>query len=390
MERVKIGVIGCGTISEVYLANFRDHYHNVELAAVADLFVEKAKATAERFGVPVGCTAAELLAMPEIQLVVNLTIPAAHYSVNRQILEAGKHAYCEKPLALNVVEAKTLVALAKEKGLMCVSAPDTFLGSGIQQSRDLIDSGAIGRPFGFTANLYTPGHELWHPNPGFYYQKGGGPLYDMGPYYLTALIYLLGPIKRISAFTTIGRKVRNILGTPKETEVDTTYTGIMEFACGAVGTVYMSLDTWDASLPLLEIYGTEGTLYVPDPNFFQGDVRLLDGKKLGAMVEAVTAPHPARLITLFSNQKNGIEDVPVAFPHTADPQLNMRGLGVSDMAQAILDGRSARLSGSVSLHVVEALNAFDWSAQHGRAYEMQTTCARTAPMEKSWDMWEVR
>lgn len=390
MERIKIGIIGCGTISEVYMTNIRDHYHNLEMAAVADLYPEKAKAAAERFGVPVGCTVEELLNMPEIVLVVNLTIPAAHYSVNKQILEAGKHAYCEKPLALNVDEAKELVALAGEKGLMCVSAPDTFLGAGIQQSRDLIDSGAIGRPFGFTANLYTPGHELWHPNPGFYYQKGGGPLFDMGPYYLTALVYLLGPIKRISCFTTIGRKVRNILGTPKETEVDTTYTGIMEFACGAVGTVYMSLDTWDASLPLLEIYGTEGTLYVPDPNFFQGSVKLLDGKKLGAMVDAVTAPHPAKLITLMSHQKDGIEDVPMEFPHNENPQENFRGLGVSDMAQAILTGRPSRMNESVSLHVVEALCAFDQSAKTGQAYEMKTTCERTAPMEKDWALWEVK
>ena len=390
MERVKIGLIGCGTIAEVYMTNIRDHYHNLELVAVADMFVEKAKSAAERYGVPVGCSVDELLAMDEIQLVVNLTIPAAHYSINKQVLEAGKHSYCEKPLALNVSEAKELVALAREKGLMCVSAPDTFLGSGIQQSRKLLDSGAIGRPFGFTANLYSPGHELWHPNPGFLFQKGAGPMGDMGPYYMTALVYLLGPIKKISCFTTIGRKSRNILGTWKDTEVDTTYTGIMEFECGAVGTVYMSLDTWDASLPLLEIYGTDGTLYIPDPNFFQGDVQILDGKKLGDMVAAVTAPHPAKLITLFSNQKAGIETVPMEFPHSEDPQENMRGLGVSDMAQAILTGRPSRLNEDVSVHVVEALNAFDYSARTGQVYVMETTCERTAAMDPSWAHWEVR
>ena len=390
MDQVKIGIIGCGTISEVYLTNIRDHFHNLDLVAVADLFVDKAKSTAERYGVPVACSPEELLQIPEIQLVVNLTIPAVHYTINKQILEAGKHAYCEKPLAVKTEEAAELVALAKEKGLMCVSAPDTFLGSGIQECRYLLDSGKIGRPFGFTANLYSPGHELWHPNPGFYYQKGGGPLFDMGPYYLTALVYLLGPIKKISCFTTIGRAERNILGTMKTTEVPTTYTGILEFACGAVGTLYMSLDTWDASLPLLEIYGTEGTVYASDPNFFQGAVRLFEGHRLQEAVDCIEAPHPAKLISFVVNQKKLSREVENEFPHSMDEHLNFRGLGVSDMAQAILNRRPSRLSGDMALHVVEAMNAFEQSAKTGTVVELQTTCVPTAPMDRFWALWEVR
>ena len=390
MEKVAIGIIGCGTISEVYMTNIREHFPNLDLRAVADLYVDKAKASAERFGVPVGCTPDELLAMPEIQIVLNLTIPAVHYKINRQILEAGKHAYCEKPLAVGTEEARELVALAKEKGLLCLSAPDTFLGAGIQECRYLLDSGRIGRPVGFTANLYSPGHELWHPNPGFYYQKGGGPLFDMGPYYLTALIYLLGPIKRLACFNTVGRAERNILGTMKTTEVPTTYTGILEFACGAVGTVYMSLDTWDSSLPLLEIYGTEGTIYASDPNFFQGSVRLFEGWRLQEAVDCIQAPHPAKLISYVVNQKKLSREVDISFPHSMDEHLNFRGLGVSDMAQAILNRRAPRLNGEVALHVVEAMNAMDDSAKYGRFYEMQTTCPRTEPMERSWKLWEVQ
>ena len=390
MEKVKIGLIGCGTIAEVYMTNIRDHFHNLELVAVADIFAEKAKSAAERYGVPVGCTVDELLAIPEIQIVLNLTIPAVHYKVNKQILEAGKHAYCEKPLSITTEEAEELQALAKEKGLMCVSAPDTFLGAGIQQCRYMLDKGKIGKPFGFTANLFSPGHELWHPNPGFYYQKGGGPLFDMGPYYLTALIYLLGPIKRLGCFTTVGRKERNILGKMTETQVPTTYSAILQFECGAVGTMYLSLDTWDSSLPLLEVYGSAGSLFVSDPNFFQGNIRYCDGSKLQNIVDSVTEPHPAKLVAMITNQKKCTEDVVLDYPHSDDPFENFRGLGVSDMAQAILTGRPSRLNGQVALHVVEAMNALEESSKTGRFYEMKSTCPRTEYMDPNWDLWEVK
>lgn len=390
MSKIGVGIIGCGTIADVYMTNITQHYENVELLAVADMFVEKAQQAAEKFGVPKACAVDELLQMPEIQIVLDLTIPAAHYSVNKQILEAGKHCYCEKPLALSYAEAKELVDLAGEKGLMCVSAPDTFLGAGIQQSKALIDGGKIGKPVGFTANMTCPGHELWHPNPGFYYKRGGGPMFDMGPYYMTALIYLLGPVKRISCFTTTGRPVRNVLGTMTETEVPTLYTGIMEFVNGAVGTVTMSFDTWKSSLPCIEVYGTEGTVCVPDPDSFGGPVKLFDGNKLKSIVEAVTEPHPAKIITMVTNQDKCEVDVPMEFPENPEHRGNMRGLGVSDMAQSLIDGRKSRMSESISLHVVEALNAFEESAKTGKAYEMTSTCEPTEAMGKDWALWEVR
>jgi len=389
-RKVGIGIIGCGTIADVYMTNLTQHYENVDLLAVADLFVEKAQQAAEKFGIPKACTVEELLADPAIEIVLNLTIPAAHYSVNKQILEAGKHAYCEKPLTLKFEEAKELVKLAGEKGLMCVSAPDTFLGAGIQQCRALMDSGKIGSPMGFTANMTCAGHDLWHPNPGFYYKNGGGPMFDMGPYYLTALVYLLGPIETISCFTASGRPVRNILGTETRTEVPTTYTAIVRFACGAIGTMTMSFDTWSTSLPLLEVYGTEGSIYCPDPDSFSGKVVYYDGNQLKNIVEAVTEPHPAKIITMVTNQHKCQSEVEPEFPFDPDPHCNMRGLGVSDMAQSLIDGRPSRLSAEISLHVVEALNAFEESAETGAPYKMTTTCTPTEPMGKDWSLWEVR
>jgi predicted dehydrogenase len=234
------------------------------------------------------------------------------------------------------------------------------------------------------------GHDLWHPNPGFYYKTGGGPMFDMGPYYLTALVYFMGPIRKISCYTASGRPVRNILGVETRTEVPTTYTAILEFACGAIGTMTMSFDTWSTSLPLLEVYGTKGSVYAPDPDSYNGPVVVYDGEKLKNIVEAVTEPHPAKIITMVTNQHSCQEEAKMEFPENPEHRANMRGLGVSDMAQAILDGRESRMSTDISVHVVEALNAFEESAKTGSAYIMKTTCEPTAPMGKDWALWEVR
>lgn len=390
MERIGIGVIGCGTIAEVYLNNIQNHYHNLRLIAVADLFPEKAAQAAARFGARKACTIDEMLADDDIRIIVNLTIPTAHYDLNKKALEAGKHVYCEKPLAMTYEEAGELVALAKEKHLMCVSAPDTFLGAGIQGCRKLIEDGTFGEAVSFMVSLSSPGHELWHPNPGFLYQKGGGPLFDMGPYYLTALVYLFGSIRRIFCFTTTGRPDRNILGKMTRTEVPTTYTGVVEMACGAVGNICMSLDTWDTTLPLLELYGTRGTIYAPDPNFFNGRIRFCNGDRIKASVEAVTGSYIDRLETMLRSQKSMTEEVPFVFPAAKDERENMRGLGVSDMAQALLDNRNSRLSAELSLHVTEALCAFDKSAETGLPYVMETGYRPTEAMGSDWSLWEVR
>lgn len=393
-KKIGIGIIGCGVINDTYMTNLTQHYKNVELLACTDLIYEKAQKAAEKFGVPRVCkTNAELLAMDDIQIVLNLTNPAAHYEVDMEILNAGKHLYCEKPLALEVEDAQKVVDLAKEKGLMAVGAPDTFLGAAGQTCRELIDQGRIGKPIGFTANMTCCGHEIWHPNPEFLYEYGAGPMFDMGPYYMTMLSVLLGPIKSISAYAISGRPVRDIWGTPKQTEVPTHYTGIMEFQCGATGTVLVSCDTWHSGLPFIEIYGTEGTLIVPDPNYFTGTVKLFDGIKYKDIVintEEAPVPINPRLFAMVTRSGECLSEEKLLFPSPENDMVNMRGLGVSDMAQSLIDGRKCRLDPQLSLHVVEALNAFEKSAETRSVYEMKTTFERTEPMGKDWELWEVR
>lgn len=389
-KTIGIGIIGCGTISDVYLTNITQHYHNLKLIACADMFIEKACQMKEKYNIPIACTVDELLANQDIEIVLNLTIPAAHYEVNMQILQAGKHLYCEKPLTLNFEDAQKVIDLARQKGLMAVSAPDTFLGAGAQTCRALMDQGAIGKPLGFTANMTCPGHELWHPAPGFYYKAGGGPMFDMGPYYLTTLVSLLGPIKKVACFTTTGRQERNILGKTEIAQVPTHYTAILEFACGAVGNMNMSFDVWDSDLPCMEIFGTEGSITVPDPNAFSGQVKIYDGKKLTEIVDAETAPHPAKIVAMMTHKKDCATQPELLFPSDPDPRGNMRGLGVSDMAQALINGRPGRLRPEISLHVVEALCAFETAARTKTIYEMKTSCERPEPMSTDWGLWEVK
>ncbi|MBB5266034.1 putative dehydrogenase [Catenibacillus scindens] len=388
-DYIGIGIIGCGTISDVYLTNITQHYHNVKVIACADMFLEKAEAAKEKFNLPKACTVDELLANPEVELVVNLTIPAAHYEINMKALNAGKNVYCEKPLALNLEDAEATVKLAKEKGLIACSAPDTFLGAGVQTCRKMIDEGKIGRPVGFTANLVCPGHELWHDAPEFYYKQGGGPMWDMGPYYITALVSLLGPVKRVSCMAKISRAERDIHGTPMKVEVPTHYAGLMEFENGVIGNVNMSFDVWDSQLPCMEIYGTTGMLTVPDPNLFGGTVNYFDGNKLTDIVKAVEGPAFARLVTMVTKTPECREEAPLAYPADEDPRCNMRGLGVSDIAQSLIEGRESRLSGELSRHVVEILAAFDKAAKEGVTVEMTTTCQRPAPMAEGLALWQV-
>ena len=259
-EVLGIGVIGCGNISLTYLKNLTENYKNVEVVAVADMFPEKAVEAKEKFGVRKALSVEELLADPEVKLVVNLTIPAAHYEVNKQCLEAGKHVYCEKPLALSLDDANDLIALAESKGLYVTSAPDTYLGAGLMTCRKLIDEGKLGKITGFTANLVGHGSELWHPSPWHLYKKGGGPMLDMGPYYVAALVSLMGPIKQLFCFARCPEKQREIQDTMFDVEIDTTYTAVVEFANGAIGNINTSFDIWSSQQPCIEIYGTKGAI----------------------------------------------------------------------------------------------------------------------------------
>lgn len=356
---IRVGVIGCGVISEVYLNNLRAF--GIPVAAVADLDPERAASRGAQFQVPALPTD-ELLADPEIDLVLNLTVPKAHAEIARQALVRGKHVHTEKPLALTAAEAKELVHLANASGLRLGSAPDTFLGSHLQTARKVLDDGWIGEPIGATAFMMSHGPERWHPQPDFFYQAGGGPLFDMGPYYLTALVHLLGPVRRVAgtAQTTFSTRVigsPNRFGERIPVEVPTHVQGLLEFDGGATGVLITSFDVWHSELPRIEIYGTEGTLAVPDPNFFGGSVRV---RRRGA---------------------DAWSDVPPLFGFSE----NRRGLAVADMSLAIRDGRSHRATGGLALHVVEVMEAIHISAREGRHVEIASRPSRPEPWPMGYD-----
>ena len=298
---------------------------------------------------------AELLADPSIDLVLNLTQPRHHFEVMTAGIEAGKHVYGEKPLCVSFEESQQLLALAQTAGVRVGCAPDTFLGAGIQRCRELIDSGAIGEPVAASAFFTTPGHERWHPAPAFYYEVGGGPMLDMGPYYLTALVALLGPAASVSGSARITYPERTITseplgGTKIPVEVATHVSGTVDFASGVVATVLTSFDIWGAELPRIEIYGSHGTLSVPDPNEFGGPIRLL------------------------RSSTGRWEDVAV----TRRFSENSRGLGVAEMATSVARGEPHRASGALASHVLEALEAFRLSSDSGRRVDLETRCERPA------------
>ena len=353
--KVRVGLIGCGVISAAYLKGCQ-LFDIVEVTACADLFVERAQARAEEFNIPKACSVEELLADDEVDLVINLTIPKAHAEVNLAAIAAGKHAYCEKPLAIDRQDGANTLAAAKEQGVRVGSAPDTFLGGGIQTCRKLIDDGAIGRPVAATAFMTTPGHERWHPDPGFYYQPGGGPMFDMGPYYLTALINLIGSVDRVTGSTRITYPERTITSQPKygqkiEVNTATHVSGVLDFSNGVVGTIITSFDVWGANLPWIEIYGSEGSLSVPDPNRFDGSVRLLR-----------------------AGQTEWEE-----IPHTHSIEVS-RGIGVADMAYGLAYDRPHRANAELAYHVLDIMQAFEESSQQGTHQTLSSQCERPAAL----------
>ncbi|CAM4004735.1 Gfo/Idh/MocA family protein [Lederbergia lenta] len=356
MSKIKIGIIGCGNISSIYMQNIPSFDH-LELVACADLDVNRARAQAEKYQLSQAYTVKEILADPNIDLIINLTIPKAHAEVCIQVLEAGKHVYVEKPLAVTREEGKSILDVAQKNGLLVGSAPDTFLGAGIQTALHLIESGEIGVPIGASAFMIGRGHEHWHPDPAFYYDVGGGPMFDMGPYYLTALIALLGPIKRLSGLARISYPERTILSEPKAgTKINvstaTHISGTLDFDSGAIGTITTSFDAFGGStLPPIEIYGSEGTLLVPDPNTFGGSVKL--------------------------RKRDEKEFIDIPLTHNYDE--NSRGIGVADMANAIQNGTPHRANGQLAYHVLEAMHGFHDSSESGAFYHMQSTCEKPEP-----------
>ncbi|MCC7145697.1 MAG: Gfo/Idh/MocA family oxidoreductase [Phycisphaeraceae bacterium] len=356
MQKVKIGIIGCGNISGNYIQNYRK-FEILELAACADLDLSRAQALAEKSGSGAkACSVEELLADKSIQIVVNLTVPQAHTQVALQAIAAGKHVYSEKPLALTREEGKQILAAAKRKKVRVGCAPDTFLGAGIQTCRKLIDDGAIGQIVAGTAFMLCAGHESWHPAPEFYYKLGGGPMFDMGPYYLTALLNLIGPMQRISGFSRITRPQRTITSQPlngKVIDVETPdhVAGTIEFAGGAIVNVAMSFAVHGNPHPPITLFGTKGALAVPDPNGFDGAVRVR-----------------------YAGTKEW-QDVP--FTH---PTGYGRSFGVADMAHAIVGKRPHRASGEQAFAVLDAMQGFLDASDKGKAYVIKAPYQRAAAL----------
>lgn len=359
MDKVKIGVLGTGAISGIYFKNLTKVFTEVEVVAVCDLFAEKAEAAAKEYKIPrVYKTMEELLADEEIEIILNLTRPNEHYKTTKAALLSGKHVYSEKPLAAVYEEGTELAALAREKGLLLGGAPDTFLGAGIQTCRKLIDDGFIGDVIGAQAQMVCHGHESWHPAPEFYYQTGGGPMMDMGPYYMTALVNLVGRVKRVSGLCGKGFSQRVITSEPKrgtvvDVEVPTHTAGLLQFENGAIGTVLTTFDVYYDRQAFLEIYGTRGTLRVPDPNGFGGGVSLL------------------------RPEDGSFKEMPLLFGYAG----NSRGLGVADMAKALRTGRKFRADVQQTLHVLEILTSFEKSSREGRCLELTSPYERRKGME---------
>lgn len=346
-----VGILGCGNIAQAYF-NGCAMFPILRMVSCADIRMEAALDAAERNGVT-ACSVDELLADPNIDIVINLTVPKVHAEVSLRALEAGKHVHCEKPLATTLADGKRVVEMAKAKGLRAGCAPDTFLGAGLQTCRKILDDGAIGRVLSGSAFMMGWGPEGWHPNPAFFYQRGGGPMLDMGPYYMTALVHLLGPVKAVSAMAVKSFDERiagckEHLGERLPVEVPTHNSGSLLFRNGTVVTAGISFDVRRHTHTPLELYGAEGSLIIPDPNTFGGPVQL------------------------FRNGEEDWQEMPLSHCYAE----NSRGIGVADMAHAIRDNRPHRCSAEQAYHVLEIMLAFEKSSQEGRTVELESTCAQ--------------
>lgn len=360
-----IGIVGCGVISGIYLQNFKQ-FDFLQVTACADLDLSRAEARAAEYGVPRACPVDELLADPSIDIVVNLTVPQAHAPVNLAAVNAGKHVYSEKPLTITRAEGQALLAAARAKGVRVSCAPETFLGAGLQTCRRLIDEGALGTIVGASAFMGSSGPESWHPDPDFFYQPGAGPVFDMGPYYITALVNLLGGVRRVSGSARVTRAQRLIGSQPRAgsfiaVNTPTHVASVLDFEGGAIGTLVTSFDVLAHTLPPIEIYGTGGTLTVPDPNTFGGPVRLRQAGSQEWQAVGLTHANPA----------------------------NSRGLGVADMARGIQSGRPHRASGDLAYHVLDVMHAMLDTSLLNQPIYLASTIERPAPLPPALADWEL-
>ncbi|HOD92840.1 MAG TPA: Gfo/Idh/MocA family oxidoreductase [Clostridia bacterium] len=360
MERdiVNVGVVGCGNISGIYFKNLTTVFNDiVNVYACADLIKEKEEKALCEYKIPRAMTFEQMLLCDDIQLILNITQPFNHYEISKRALLAGKHVYVEKPLSLNFEQGLELINIAKANKLLLGGAPDTFMGAGIQTSRKLIDDGYIGDIVGATAFMMSKGHESWHPDPEFYYKPGGGPMFDMGPYYITALINLMGGVKSVAGMNTTAFKERIITSQPKymqkiEVETPTHVSAMLQFQSGATASIITTFDCKKSDLPLIEIYGTKGSIKVPDPNCFSGPVYLA------------------------TSDGSGYKEVPLTHIYPD----NSRGLGLADLAKCLKTGNTPKAGCHQTGHVLEIMCAVFSSFETGRYYKMKTKYKRTEPM----------
>lgn len=356
-KTLRIGVVGCGSISVAYMRN-APLFAGVKITTCADLNPQAAAQRAAEYGLR-AMDVDGILADPEIDLVLNLTVPAAHYDVSMQALAAGKHVFTEKPLAVTADLGRALVAEAARRGLAIGSAPDTFMGAAGRRARRLMEDGTIGAPVTGTAFMMGRGMEHWHPDPGFYYQPGAGPVLDMGPYYLTMMVNLMGPVRRVQAVATSGQAERLITaagpkqGTRFPVGTPTSVLSLLEFACGATVTFGASWDVFRHSNQPIELHGTKGSLRLPDPDTFGGVLAVSDGGRDWQETDT-------------SGLLFGAVNWPVAGPDRA----NYRMLGLADLARSLDEGRAPRASGGLALHVLEIMEAILRAGETGVAQEI--------------------
>lgn len=375
---LRVGLIGCGRISDIYLTNCAN-FDGVEIVACASLDLAESEAKAAQYGIAKACTPDAIFSDRSIDAVLNLTVPQAHGEITRAALLAGKHVYSEKPFVAELEDGPGLLALAKTKGLKLGNAPDTFLGGRWQTVRRLLDEGAIGAPTGVAAFVPTHGTERHNPNPDFYYQKGGGPLWDLGPYYLTAMVFCLGPIKRVAGLARRTFNERMIENGPRHgfmmpVEVDTHCLSLLEFDNGVIGQMMMSFDVWDSETPRFEIYGEDGTISIPDAdpvhgaNIFEGEVWL----KTKDNARWTHQPRPqGRDQWVIAENRHGYN-------------FNARGLGLLDLAYAVSEDREPRASAAMAHHICEAMTGMDRAAKAGQFVELDSRCARPDPLPEKF------
>jgi predicted dehydrogenase len=368
MRELGVGIVGCGVISTVYMLNM-PLFRGIKLRACADLRKDAACAQAAKFGIE-ALNIDAMMKRDDIDIVVNLTVPNAHFAVSHAALTAGKHVFAEKPLTVSVEDGRRLVAEADARGLAIGCAPDTFLGAGGRLARRFVDEGRVGKILAGSAIFLTHGMEHWHPDPEFFFKPGGGPILDVGPYYIGALVNLLGPVQRVQAQASSGFAERIVTAKgPREghkiaVETPTTVMALLDFAAGVQVTLAMSWDVWKHGHPAIELYGTEGSMRVPDPNFFGGNIEFTtrDGEWQTEDSSAMSFGQP--------NWRSP------SWPATRPMQANYRCLGLAELARSVTEGTAHRSNGRLALHVLEVMYAILQAAETHATIEVGTQIVR--------------